>query len=102
MYGFKDWSFLEPILMGMSFAEEVPVTTIKILSSFTIPMARSMSLQEVERANRYFVQMKCEEDHLYRALANRVMHFVKEITPDMPQELQQLVQRGAVNQMPEV
>ncbi|KPI88994.1 hypothetical protein ABL78_1878 [Leptomonas seymouri] len=102
MYGFKDWSFLEPILMGMSYSEEVPTTTIKILASFTAPMAKSMSLQEVERANRYFLHMKCEEDFLYRALANRVMHFVKEITPDMPQELQQLVQRGAVNRMSEV
>ncbi|KPA81542.1 putative mitochondrial mitochondrial RNA binding complex 1 subunit (MRB10130) [Leptomonas pyrrhocoris] len=102
MYGFKDWSFLEPILMGMSYSEEVPIRTIKVLASFTAPMAKSMSLQEVERANRYFLQMKCEEDFVYRALANRVMHFVKEITPDMPQELQQLVQRGAVNRMSEV
>lgn len=103
MYGFKDWSYLEPILMGMSLSEEeVPLSTIKILASHTAPMAKSMSLQEVERANRYFVQMRCEEDYIYRALANRVMHFVKEVTPEMPQELQQLVQRGAVNRMSEV
>jgi hypothetical protein len=102
MMGFKDWSFLEPILMGMSFAEEVPISTVKILASHTSAMAKSMSLQDVERANRYLMQMKCEEDYVYRALASRVMHFVKEITPDMPQELQQLVQRGAVRQLSEV
>ncbi|KAG5490632.1 hypothetical protein JKF63_00753 [Porcisia hertigi] len=100
-FGFKDWTFLEPILMGMCFNEEVPVRTVKVLASFVTPMAKSMTLQEVERANRYLVQLKCEEDHVYRALANRVMHFVKEITPDMPQELQALVQRGAVNRISE-
>ncbi|KAG5488903.1 hypothetical protein JIQ42_00521 [Leishmania sp. Namibia] len=100
-FGFKDWSFLEPILMGMSFHEEVPVRTVKVLASFVSSMSKSLSLQEVERANRYLVQLKCEEDYVYRALANRVMHFVKEITPDMPQELQTLVQRGAVNRLTE-
>ncbi|GET93576.1 hypothetical protein, conserved [Leishmania tarentolae] len=98
-FGFKDWSFLEPILMGMCFNEEVPVRTVKVLASFVSQMAKSMSLQEVERANRYLVQLKCEEDYVYRSLANRVMHFVKEITPDMPQELQVLVERGAVNRL---
>ncbi|CBZ26336.1 conserved hypothetical protein [Leishmania mexicana MHOM/GT/2001/U1103] len=100
-FGFKDWSSLEPILMGMCFNEEVPVRTVKVLASFVSQMAKSMSLQEVERANRYLVQLKCEENHVYRSLANRVMHFVKEITPDMPQELQVLVQRGAVNRLSE-
>ncbi|KAG5464327.1 hypothetical protein LSCM1_00509 [Leishmania martiniquensis] len=97
--GFKDWGLLEPILMGMCFHEEVPLRTVKVLASFVSTMAKSMSLQEVERANRYLVQLKCEEDYVYRALANRVMHFVKEITPDMPQELQALVQRGAVSRL---
>ncbi|CAJ1012976.1 hypothetical protein Q4I28_008289 [Leishmania naiffi] len=100
-FGFKDWTFLEPILMGLCFTKEVPVRTVKVLASFLTPMAKSMSLPEVERANRYLAQLKCEEDHVYRALANRVMHFVKEITPDMPQELQTLVQRGAVNRLTE-
>ncbi|KAK7200560.1 mitochondrial RNA binding complex 1 subunit [Novymonas esmeraldas] len=96
-FGFKDWAALEPILMGLCYSDDIPGRVVKVLASFIMPLARSMSVQEVERANRYLVQLRCEEDHVYRALAHRVMHFVKEITPDMPQELQTLVERGAVN-----
>lgn len=98
-FGLKDWTVLEPILMGLCFHDEVPLKMLKVLASHVANMSHSLTLQEVERANRYLVQLKCEEDFPYRCLANRVMHFVKEITPDMPEELQVLVQRGAVSRM---
>lgn len=100
-FGFKDWSFLEPILMGLCLSEECPLAIVKSLASYAAPMARSMSMPDIERANRYFLQLQCEEEYVFRALASRALHFVKEITPDMPEELQMLIQRGAMNRMTE-
>ncbi|PBJ75327.1 mitochondrial RNA binding complex 1 subunit [Trypanosoma cruzi cruzi] len=95
-YGFKDWSLLEPILMGLSITAQCSPTMVRVLGSHLAPMARSMSLLEIERANRYMKRLGCEDDFVYKAMASRVLQFVKEITPDMPEELQILLQRGAV------
>lgn len=98
-YGFKGWSQLEPIMLGLCISDSssCPITTVKVITSHLAPMARSMNMAEIERANRYLVVMQCEEDYVYRALAHRVMQFVKEVTPDTPEELQILLQRGAIN-----
>ncbi|EKF29652.1 hypothetical protein MOQ_006553 [Trypanosoma cruzi marinkellei] len=95
-YGFKDWSLLEPILMGLSITAQCPQTMVRVLGSHLAPMTRSMSLLDIERANRYMKRLGCEDDFVYKAMASRVLQFVKEITPDMPEELQILLQRGAV------
>ncbi|KAH9578256.1 hypothetical protein LSM04_009511 [Trypanosoma melophagium] len=95
-YGFKDWSLLEPILMGLCMTAQCPPYMARVLGSHMAPMTRSMSLAEIERANRYMKRLGCEDDFVYKAMATRVLHFVKEITPDMPEELQILLQRGAV------
>lgn len=95
-YGFKDWFLLEPILMGLSITPQCPPHMVRILASHLAPMARSMSLVEIERANRYMKRLGCEDDFVYKAMATRVLQFVKEITPDMPEDLQILLQRGAV------
>ncbi|RNF12902.1 hypothetical protein TraAM80_00060 [Trypanosoma rangeli] len=95
-YGFKDWSLLEPILMGLSITGQCPPSMVRVLGSHLAPMARSMSLLDIERANRYMKRLGCEDDFVYKAMASRVLQFVKDITPDMPEELQILLQRGAV------
>lgn len=100
-YGFKDWSQLEPVIMGLCLAEEVPVSMVKVICSHLAPMCKSMGMADIERANRYMTKLRCEDEYVFRAMAGRVMHFVKEITPDMPEELQTLVQRGAVSRMNE-
>lgn len=96
-YGFKDWSQLEPILMGMCLSEAVPITMVKVVCSHLAPMCKSMNMNDIERANRYMLKLRCEDEYVFRALAGRVMSFVKEITPDMPEELQTLIQRGAIS-----
>ncbi|KAG8348768.1 hypothetical protein ERJ75_000036200 [Trypanosoma vivax] len=95
-YGFKDWSLLEPILMGLSITAQCPPGMVHVLASHLAPMTRSMSMPEIERANRYMRRLGCEDDFLYKAMATRVLQFVKEITPEMPEELRELLQRGAV------
>ncbi|ESL09535.1 hypothetical protein TRSC58_02742 [Trypanosoma rangeli SC58] len=95
-YGFKDWSLLEPILMGLSITGQCPPSMVRVLGSHLAPMARSMSLLDIERANRYMKRLGCEDDFVYKAMASRVLQFVKDITPDMPEEMQILIQRGAV------
>ncbi|RNF22478.1 uncharacterized protein Tco025E_03078 [Trypanosoma conorhini] len=95
-YGFKDWWLLEPILMGLSITAQCPPSMVRVLASHLAPMTRSMSLLDIERANRYMKRLGCEDDFVYKAMASRVLQFVKEITPDMPEELQILLQRGAV------
>lgn len=95
-YGFKDWTLLEPILMGLSITGQCPPTMVRVLGSHIAPMARSMSLMEIERANRYLRRLGCEDDFVYKAMASRVLQFVKEVTPEMPEDLQVLLQRGAV------
>ncbi|EPY33682.1 hypothetical protein STCU_02084 [Strigomonas culicis] len=97
-YGFRRWCDLEPILMGLCFAPETckPEMT-KVLASHVSQMARSLSLPEVQRAHRYMTTLQCEEDYMYRALAGRVLHFVKEITADVPDDIQVLLQRGSIN-----
>ncbi|KEG12821.1 hypothetical protein DQ04_01401050 [Trypanosoma grayi] len=95
-YGFKDWSLLEPILMGLSITSQCPPYMVRVLASHMAPMARSMSLAEIERANHYMKRLGCEEDFVFKAMATRVLQFVKEVTPDMPEDLQILLQRSAV------
>ncbi|CCW69903.1 unnamed protein product [Phytomonas sp. Hart1] len=94
--GVKDWWHLEPILMGLSIAGECPVRTAKVIASHLAPMARSMSVSEIQRVSRYLGKLHCEEEYVYRALASRMIQFVKEITPDMPEELQVVLQKGAI------
>eukprot|EP00658_Telonema_sp_P-2_P084793 TRINITY_DN9510_c0_g1_i1.p1 TRINITY_DN9510_c0_g1~~TRINITY_DN9510_c0_g1_i1.p1 ORF type:complete len:116 (+),score=30.12 TRINITY_DN9510_c0_g1_i1:32-379(+) len=52
-------------------------------------------LQEIERANRYMNRLGCEDDMVFKALADRVRVFVRDVTPDMPEDLQVLLARGA-------
>ena len=94
-YGFKDFSMLEPILQGLCIDAGVNALTVKILGSYMIPMAPQMSLQEIERANRYMNRLGCEDDMVFKALADRVRVFVRDVTPDMPEDLQVLLARGA-------
>ncbi|EKF29636.1 hypothetical protein MOQ_006569, partial [Trypanosoma cruzi marinkellei] len=77
-YGFKDWSLLEPILMGLSITAQCPQTMVRVLGSHLAPMTRSMSLLDIERANRYMKRLGCEDDFVYKAMASRVLQFVKE------------------------
>nr|CCC94052.1 unnamed protein product [Trypanosoma congolense IL3000] len=95
-YGFKDWVLLEPVLKGLSMGGQCPPNMVRVLASHVAPMARSMSLAEIERANHYMKHLGCEDDFVYKAMASRVLQFVKEVTPDMPDDLQLLLQRGAV------
>lgn len=94
-YGFKDFAMLEPILQGLCIDAGVNALTVKILGSYMIPMAPQMSLQEIERANRYMNRLGCEDDMVFKALADRVRVFVRDVTPDMPEDLQVLLARGA-------
>lgn len=94
-YGFKDWSQLAPLVRGLTISGGCSVTTTKILASHIAPMARSMHLQDVLLANRFLCELGCEEDFVFRAMATRVLQFVKEVTPDMPEDLQLLLQRAA-------
>lgn len=95
-FGFKDFSLLEPILQGLCLSGTPPPPVMaKVLASHLAPMAHSMSLHEVERANRYLTHLRIEDEWVYRQLAARVLNFIKEVTPDMPQELQILMQKGA-------
>lgn len=93
-WGFKDYSLLEPILQGLAITAQATPYTVKILGSYLIPMCPQMSLQEVERANHYMCRLQCEDEEVFKALADRVRVFVREITSDMPQDLQLLLQRG--------
>lgn len=97
-WGYKDFSQLEPILIGLCITAAVEPKMVRILASYLGPMASSMSLPEVERGNRYMNRLSCDDDWVYRALADRVRVFVKEITPEMPSDLQLLLQRGARHQ----
>jgi hypothetical protein len=94
-YGFKDFSQLEPILQGLCITAQCPPAMVRALASHVGHMAHSMSLHQVERANRYMVRLNCEDDWVFKQLAARVFNFVKEVTPEMPQEMQVLLQRGA-------
>lgn len=97
-FGFKDFSMLEPILLGLTVSNaQIAPSMAKVLASHCAPMAHSMSLHEVERANRYMVKLGVEDDWVYRKLAARVSNFIKEVTADMPQELQVLMAKGAVD-----
>ena len=93
-WGYKDFSQLEPILIGLCINAGVEQRSVLILASHLAPMASQMSLPEIERANRYMNRLQCEDERVYRKLADRVRVFVKEVTPDMPQDLQLLLQRG--------
>lgn len=94
-YGFKDWSQLAPIARGLVISGGCSVRTTKILASFIAPMTKSMPLPDVMQANRFLCELGCEEDFVFRSMATRVLQFVKEVTPDMPEDLQLLLQRGA-------
>lgn len=94
-WGYKDFTQLEPIFIGLCINATVDQKMVRILASYLSPMAASMSLPEIERANRYLNRLSCEDDWVYRALADRVRLFVKEITPEMPEDLQVLLHRGA-------
>jgi hypothetical protein len=93
-WGYKDFKQLEPILIGLCINAGVEKRQVAILGSHLYGMTKQMSLVEIERANRYMNRLGCEEERVYRALADRVRIFVKEVTPDMPQDLQLLLQRG--------
>jgi hypothetical protein len=96
-FGFKDFSLLEPMLQGLSLAPaSVSPGAVKILASYTAPLAHGMTLQQVERANKYLCTLNCEDQWVYKKLAERVRNFIKDVTPDMPQDLQLLLQKGAV------
>lgn len=95
-FGYKDWSFLEPILMGLCLAGQPNPKQAKIMASYVAPMARSMTVAEIQRANQYLTQLHCEEEFVFRMLANRLSQFVKEVTPEVPQDLQLLLQRASV------
>lgn len=102
-YGFKDFSQLDPVLNGLCISQaQVSPVLAKVLASHLAPMAHSMSLADVERANRYMVQLSVEDEWVYRQLAARVLNFIKEVTPDMPQELQILMHKGAAAMQPGV
>lgn len=94
-YGFKDWSQLAPIIRGLTISGGCSMTVTKILASHIAPMTKSMQLQDVLLANRFLCELGCEDDYVFRAMATRVLQFVKEVTPDMPEDLQLLLQRGA-------
>ena len=96
-FGFKDFSLLEPMLQGLSLAPaSVAPPAVKILASYTAPLAHSMTLQQVERANKYLCLLNCEDQWVFKQLAARVRTFIKEVTPDMPEDLQLLLQKGAL------
>jgi hypothetical protein len=92
-WGFKDYTLLEPVLNGMCVSGNADPSVVKLLASHIGPMATQMTMHEVERANQYLNRLQCDEDRAFKALANRVRVFCKEVTPDMPQELQLLLQR---------
>lgn len=94
-YGFKDWSQLAPIVRGLTISGGCSIAITKILASYIAPMAKSMQLQDVLLANKFLCELGCEDDFVFRAMATRVLQFVKEVTPDMPEDLQILLQRGA-------
>ena len=94
-FGFKDFAMLEPVLQGLCINAGINTMTAKILGSYLIPMAPQLSLQEIERANRYMNRLGCEDDMVFKALADRVRVFVRDVTPDMPEDLQVLLARGA-------
>jgi hypothetical protein len=93
-WGFKDYSLLEPILHGLCLGP-VDAKLVPILCSHLVPMAKRMSLQEVERCNRYLTALNAQDDYVYRALAERVRLFVKDPNADLPQEIQALLARAA-------
>lgn len=97
-YGFKDWTFLEPIVMGLCLSGDTSITMVKTVAAYLSPMTRSMSVAEIERAYGYLRQLRCEEEFIYRSMATRVTQFVKEVTPDMSEALQALLQRAALLQ----
>lgn len=97
-WGFKDYSILEPILMGLvTCGVQDPVLT-KLLASHIPPMAKQMTLVQVERCNTYLNRLQSDDERAYRALADRVKVFVKEVTPDVPAEIQTLLERAAASQ----
>jgi hypothetical protein len=97
-WGFKDYSVLEPILLGLVSCGFTDPQVVKMLSSHVFHMAKQMSLQQVERCNMYLNRLQCDDEKAYRGLADRVRVFVKEITPDVPQEIQALLERAAASQ----
>lgn len=94
-YGFKDWSQLAPVVRGLTISGGCSISITKILASYISPMTKSMQLQDVLLANKFLCELGCEDDYVFRAMATRVLQFVKEVTPDMPEDLQLLLQRGA-------
>lgn len=99
-YGFKDWGQLAPIVRGLTIsggavAGGSSIAVTKMIAAYIAPMTKSMQLQDVLLANKFLCELGCEDDFVFRAMATRVLQFVKEVTPDMPEDLQILLQRGA-------
>lgn len=99
-WGVKDYAILEPVLHGLCISGPVEPKLVSILGTYVRQMARRMSLHEVERANRYMSSLQCTEEGVFRSLAERVKVFVKDVTPDTPQELVALLERAAANPPP--
>ena len=95
-WGYKDYSMVESILQGLCVHGHVDVKVLRIISSHLVTMAPQLSIKELERASRYLAKLGCDDDEVYRALVDRLRVFVREVTPDMPTDLQQLLQRGSV------
>lgn len=100
-WGVKDYTILEPILHGLCISGPVDAKVVSMLASYVKPMSKRMSLHEVERANRYLTTLGCNDEWIFRALAERVRVFIKEVTPDVPEELQALLARAAANPPPQ-
>jgi hypothetical protein len=101
-WGVKDYTILEPILHGLCISGPVSDPKIvTILATYVKPLSKRMTLHEVERANRYLTSLGCTDEWVFRALAERVRVFIKEVTPDVPEELQALLARAAANPAPQ-
>ena len=99
-WGIKDFTVMEALLNGLCVSGGHGVADpriVRLLASHMTPMCAQMSVQEVERANRYMCRLMCDDEWVYKALADRLKVFVKDVTPDVPEELQQLLQRGAAH-----
>jgi hypothetical protein len=97
-WGFKDYTVLEPILLGLVGCGFTDPQVVKMLASHIPTMARQMTMEQVVRCNGHLNRMQCEEEKAYRALADRVKVFVREVTADVPEDIQALLERAAASQ----
>lgn len=97
-WGFKDYSIMEPILLGLVSCGCTEPTVVKLLASHIPSLCRQMTVHQVERCNMYLNRLQCEDERAYRGLAERIKVFTKEVTPEMPQEIQALLERAAASQ----